>query len=189
MITLSQLCNLNSWPLRVEGVQLYIRFVKASPPQNGVRLHLTFQRLASLVGIGHEIATPFFPPPEVSVEVKVCMEIEICFSLLSVFIRMKLYLKKRSGLFPSEKYVFLNRERTCFHVLSLFVCLFLCYSTILDTTPEATVRPPSLMAKRNPSSMATGVMSSTLKVALSPGITISTPSAKVMSPVTSVVLK
>ena len=26
----------------------------ASPPRNGVRLHLTFQRLASLVGIGHE---------------------------------------------------------------------------------------------------------------------------------------
>ena len=37
-----------------EGVQLYIRFVKATPPRNGVRLHLTFQRLASLVGIGHE---------------------------------------------------------------------------------------------------------------------------------------
>ena len=46
-----------------EGVQLYIRSVKASPPRNGVRLHLTFLRLASLVGIGHEIATPFFPPP------------------------------------------------------------------------------------------------------------------------------
>ncbi len=26
----------------------------ASPSRNGVRLHLTFQRLASLVGIGHE---------------------------------------------------------------------------------------------------------------------------------------
>ena len=33
-------------------------------------------------------------------------------------------LKKRvRGLFPLEKYVFLNRERTCFHVLSLFVSL------------------------------------------------------------------
>ena len=36
------------------GVQLYIRFEKASPPRNGVRLHLTFLRLASLVGIGHD---------------------------------------------------------------------------------------------------------------------------------------
>ena len=41
--------------LWVEGdVQLYIRFEKASPSRNGVRLHLTFLRLASLVGIGHE---------------------------------------------------------------------------------------------------------------------------------------
>ena len=37
-----------------EGVQLYIRFEKATPSRNGVRLHLTFLRLASLVGIGHE---------------------------------------------------------------------------------------------------------------------------------------
>ena len=35
-------------------VQLYIRFKKAAPSRNGVRLHLTFLRLASLVGIGHE---------------------------------------------------------------------------------------------------------------------------------------
>ena len=41
--------------LWVEGdVQLYIRFEKASPSRNGVRLHLTFLRLASLVGISHE---------------------------------------------------------------------------------------------------------------------------------------
>ena len=45
-----------------EGVQLYIRFVKATPPRNGVRLHLTFLRLATLVGIGHEIATPWALP-------------------------------------------------------------------------------------------------------------------------------
>ncbi len=35
-------------------VQLYIRFEKALPFRNGVRLHLTFLRLAALVGIGHE---------------------------------------------------------------------------------------------------------------------------------------
>ena len=41
--------------LWVEGdVQLCIRFDSASPSRNGVRLHLTFLRLASLVGIGHE---------------------------------------------------------------------------------------------------------------------------------------
>ena len=41
--------------LWVDGdVQLYIRFEKASPSRNGVRLHLTFLRLATLVGIGHE---------------------------------------------------------------------------------------------------------------------------------------
>ena len=41
--------------LWVDGdVQLYIRFEKALPFRNGVRLHLTFLRLASLIGIGHE---------------------------------------------------------------------------------------------------------------------------------------
>ena len=45
-----------------EGVQLYIRFVKATPSRNGVRLYLTFLRLATLVGIGHEIATPWALP-------------------------------------------------------------------------------------------------------------------------------
>ena len=41
--------------LWVDGdVQLYIRFDSASPFRNGARLHLTFRRLASLVGIGHE---------------------------------------------------------------------------------------------------------------------------------------
>ena len=47
---------------------------------------------------------------------------------------------------------------------------------ILVTTPAPTVRPPSRMAKRRPSSQAIGVISSTSMVMLSPGITISTPS-------------
>ena len=55
------------------------------------------------------------------------------------------------------------------------------------TTPAPTVRPPSRMAKRNPSSHATGVISSTVIWMLSPGITISTPSGNWMLPVTSVV--
>ncbi len=61
------------------------------------------------------------------------------------------------------------------------------YSVIEVTTPAPTVRPPSRMAKRNPSSIATGVISSTPIWMLSPGITISTPSGSSIEPVTSVV--
>ena len=43
-------------------------------------------------------------------------------------------------------------------------------------TPAPTVRPPSRIAKRLPSSNATGVINSTIRFTLSPGITISTPS-------------
>ena len=46
--------GLRTYRRRLWVVQLYIRFEKASPSRNGVRLHLTFLRLASLVGIGHE---------------------------------------------------------------------------------------------------------------------------------------
>ena len=63
------------------------------------------------------------------------------------------------------------------------------YSMTSDTTPEATVRPPSRMAKRSSCSMAIGVMSSPMIVTLSPGMTISVPSGRVHTPVTSVVRK
>ncbi len=63
------------------------------------------------------------------------------------------------------------------------------YSLILITTPEPTVRPPSRIAKRRPSSIAIGVISSTSISTLSPGIHISVPSGSLMMPVTSVVLK
>src|SRR5687767_9225288 len=63
------------------------------------------------------------------------------------------------------------------------------YLTILTTRPAPTVRPPSRMAKRRPSSMAIGLPSSTVIVVLSPGMTISVPSGSVMEPVTSVVRK
>ena len=53
--------------------------------------------------------------------------------------------------------------------------------------PDPTVRPPSRIAKRSPFSRATGVINSTSIVTLSPGITISTPSGSVATPVTSVV--
>jgi hypothetical protein len=61
------------------------------------------------------------------------------------------------------------------------------YSIILVTTPAPTVRPPSRMANFEPCSNATGTMSSTVRLTLSPGITISTPSGRVILPVTSIV--
>ena len=63
------------------------------------------------------------------------------------------------------------------------------YSRIFDTTPEPTVRPPSRMAKRRPSSIAIGAISSASNFRLSPGITISVPEGSCTVPVTSVVRK
>src|SRR5687768_8560850 len=65
----------------------------------------------------------------------------------------------------------------------------LLYFRILVTRPAPTVRPPSRMAKRSPSSMAMGAIISTVISVLSPGITISVPSGVRMAPVTSVVRK
>src|SRR5207247_3208615 len=61
------------------------------------------------------------------------------------------------------------------------------YFKILVTTPAPTVRPPSRIAKRSPSSIAIGVISSIVIFVLSPGITISTPAGSSTVPVTSVV--
>ena len=60
---------------------------------------------------------------------------------------------------------------------------------ILTTRPEPTVRPPSRIANRRPSSIAIGLPSSTVISVLSPGITISVPSGNATVPVTSVVRK
>jgi hypothetical protein len=49
------------------------------------------------------------------------------------------------------------------------------YLMIFVTRPAPTVRPPSRIAKRKPSSIAIGLPSSTFIVTLSPGITISVP--------------
>ena len=57
------------------------------------------------------------------------------------------------------------------------------------TVPAPTVRPPSRIAKRSPSSIAIGAISSTVRLTLSPGITISVPSGSCATPVTSVVRK
>ena len=63
------------------------------------------------------------------------------------------------------------------------------HSMTLATTPAPTVRPPSRMAKRRPSSIAIGAIRVALILTLSPGMTISTPSGNTHSPVTSVVRK
>ena len=54
---------------------------------------------------------------------------------------------------------------------------------IVPTTPAPTVRPPSRIAKRSPSAIATGWIKVTVMSVLSPGITISTPSFKSIVPV------
>ena len=63
------------------------------------------------------------------------------------------------------------------------------YLMILVTRPAPTVRPPSRMANRRPSSMAIGWINSTVIAVLSPGMHISVPSGNVTCPVTSVVRK
>src|SRR5690606_27183174 len=63
------------------------------------------------------------------------------------------------------------------------------YLMIFDTTPAPTVRPPSRIANRRPSSIAIGLISVTDIFTLSPGITISTPSGSSTAPVMSVVRK
>ena len=71
----------------------------------------------------------------------------------------------------------------------VLICCHFNYSIILDTTPAPTVRPPSRIAKRRPSSIAIGAISVTSIFTLSPGITISTPDGNSHAPVTSVVRK
>jgi hypothetical protein len=63
------------------------------------------------------------------------------------------------------------------------------YFTISTTVPAPMVLPPSRMAKRIVFSIATGCISETSTLTLSPGMTISAPSGSVTSPVTSVVRK
>src|SRR5262249_2224784 len=63
------------------------------------------------------------------------------------------------------------------------------YSMTFATTPAPTVRPPSRIAKRSPSSIAIGDISVTVICVLSPGITISVPPGNSTLPVTSVVRK
>ena len=73
--------------------------------------------------------------------------------------------------------------------ISLRCSLLMLHSTIEATRPEPTVWPPSRIAKVRPCSMAIGWISSMLISTLSPGMHISTPSGRLMTPVTSVVRK
>src|ERR1700757_1304495 len=65
------------------------------------------------------------------------------------------------------------------HPLRVSAALLSNYLTILVTRPAPTVRPPSRIANRRPSSMATGWISFTKMLVLLPGITISVPSGHV----------
>src|SRR3974390_1920219 len=59
----------------------------------------------------------------------------------------------------------------------------LVYSTTSVMTPDPTVLPPSRMAKWLPISRATGLSRLTATAALSPGMTMSMPSGRRISPV------
>src|SRR5205085_2110138 len=63
------------------------------------------------------------------------------------------------------------------------------YSMMSVTVPAPTVRPPSRIAKRRPFSIAIGAIRLMTSEVLSPGMTISAPSARAAVPVTSVVRK
>ena len=63
------------------------------------------------------------------------------------------------------------------------------YSMIVATRPDPTVRPPSRIANVRPCSIAIGWISSIVISTLSPGMHISVPSGRVITPVISVVLK
>jgi hypothetical protein len=61
----------------------------------------------------------------------------------------------------------------------LFVHRLKTYLRTFEMTPAPTVCPPSRIANRRPSSKATGTISCTVILALSPGMTISTPCGNV----------
>ena len=106
-----------------------------------------------------------------------------CINLIGFLIIYKLKLAGAEGLEPSAS-GFGDRRSTNWATL-----LYRAYSIILVTTPAPTVLPPSLIAKFNFSAIAIGVISLTVNLASSPGITISVPAGNSTSPVTSVVLK
>ena len=93
------------------------------------------------------------------------------------------------GLFGVHRFYMGKRDRVKNLSPRLRTAMQSFYSIILATTPAPTVRPPSRIAKRSPSSIAIGAIKVATICTLSPGITISTPSGNSQAPVTSVVRK
>jgi len=112
------------------------------------------------------------------------------------------------GMRPARRAILLERQFIgrfslilCRSVVPVFTCftgqgyniphsrLVSSYSIISLITPAPTVLPPSRIANRSSFSIAIGVIKLTSIETLSPGITISTPSGNVTTPVTSVVRK
>jgi len=103
---------------------------------------------------------------------------------------LELETRRRAALIRSPRDLEASR-RSALPVSYLMAVLLdeRAYLMTLATTPAPTVRPPSRMAKRRPSSIAIGWIRLTTIFTLSPGITISTPSGNWQAPVTSVVRK
>jgi len=103
---------------------------------------------------------------------------------LGVFACRVVYLSTLAAFEPNiDSHIFLSLGKGGTSAAFRFVS----YARILETTPAPTVRPPSRIAKRVPSSIAIGAISSASILTLSPGMTISVPSGRVIAPVTSVV--
>jgi hypothetical protein len=108
------------------------------------------------------------------------------FAAIRIWAQLNLPIDKRKGL--SLRRIVAMAGNSPF-LLSVAAMARRNYFKMLLTTPAPTVRPPSRIAKRVPSSSAIGAISSTSIVTLSPGITISVPSGSFTTPVTSVVRK
>ena len=108
-------------------------------------------------------------------------------AVIDFAVRRNLIYSTFSGTFK-ENFI-INEERTPRRPFSIIFSIKLNYARISATTPEPTVLPPSRIAKRRPFSIAIAEMSSTVISTLSPGRHISTPAGRLITPVTSVVLK
>jgi len=118
-----------------------------------------------------------------------------CQSYVPIFLFLSIMPSiARLILSPLQKNQEFKKREGMLLLFSIYEPILLCecladYSTIEATTPAPTVLPPSLIANLSPSSIAIGPISSTSIAMLSPGITISTPSGRLIEPVMSVVLK
>ena len=154
---------------------------KSEPPG---ACHISYRRNTILRTYPHRFAEPL---PE---EGACRYALRLCVSVLhdeeqEILCRQFLVTMTCCSVMPDRK--LFNKKRT--PIKGVLFRLAKDYFAILATTPAPTVRPPSRIAKRRPSSIAIGVISSTSMETLSPGMHISVPSGSVMTPVTSVVRK